>query len=341
MQRESAHLILPETSVDRKAPNVAPVLDHGSPIPVLATTIRRTCYVPLMSVITSVSTALAGHQKEGAAELDFVVIDVETSCSRVSSICQIGIVGFRDGREMFAYETLVDPRDEFSSFNTRIHGISCDHVVGQPTFGDIHTTVHAHLSNRITVAHSFFDKGSLAAACRVHDRTPIETTWLDSVRVAKRAWPDLPSHRLNALTRFLGVRHKHHDALSDARAAGMVIVRAIDHTGIELAGWLTPTNAKSAPAPKPAAAGSLKGERIAILGAARDGALAYCLARSGGRILATVGVTTTILVVSNDQPFGRYAHASPMYRRAEELRRAGSTIEIISEDEIRSRIDQD
>jgi DNA polymerase-3 subunit epsilon len=278
---------------------------------------------PLMSVITGVSTDLSSHQKEGGADLDFVVVDVETACSRVSSICQIGIVGFRDGREVFAYETLVDPRDEFSSFNTRIHGISCDHVVGQPTFGDIHTTVHAHLSNRITVAHSFFDKGSLAAACRVHDRTPIETTWLDSV------------------TRFLGVRHKHHDALSDARAAGMVILRAIDHTGIELAGWLTPANAKSGPAPKPAAAGPLRGERIAILGGARDGPLAYCLARSGGRILAAVGVTTTILVVSNDQPFGRYAHASPMYRRAEELRRAGSTIEIISENELRSRIDQD
>ena len=28
---------------------------------------------------------------------DFVVVDVETACSRVSSICQIGIVGYRDG----------------------------------------------------------------------------------------------------------------------------------------------------------------------------------------------------------------------------------------------------
>ena len=43
---------------------------------------------------------------------DFVVIDVETACSRVSSICQIGIVGFRDGRIQFEYETLVDPRDQ-------------------------------------------------------------------------------------------------------------------------------------------------------------------------------------------------------------------------------------
>jgi DNA polymerase-3 subunit epsilon len=269
---------------------------------------------------------------------DFVVVDVETACHRVSSICQIGIVGFRGGVELFAYETLVDPCDDFSPFNTRIHGISCDHVVGQPTFAHIHATVDAHLTNRITVAHSNFDKGALAAACRVHERGLIETTWLDSVRVAKRAWPELPSHRLNVLTKFLGVRHKHHDALSDARAAGMVIVRAIDHTGIDLAGWLTPAAPRGAAAPKPAADGPLKGERIAILGARRDGPLAHGLAEAGGRILSSVGQTTTMLVVSRDQPFGRFYHAAPAYRRAEELRRAGSPLIILTEEEVALRL---
>lgn len=291
-----------------------------------------------MSVMVSVGAGIGDVPNEGTAEPDFVVVDVETACARVSSICQIGIVGFRGGRETFAFETLVDPCDEFSSFNTRIHGISCDHVVGKPSFGQLHETVAAHLSGRINVAHSYFDKGALAAACRVHDRTPIETRWLDSVRVAKRAWPDLPSHRLDALTRFLGVRHKHHDALSDARAAGMVIVRAIDHTGIDLAGWLASAKAGRGPSPKPAAAGPLKGERIAILGAPRDGPLARWLAQSGGRVVTSVGTTTTLLVVSRDQPFGRYAHASPAYRRADELRRAGSAIAIVEEDHLRARI---
>jgi DNA polymerase-3 subunit epsilon len=269
---------------------------------------------------------------------DFVVVDVETACSRVSSICQIGIVGFRDGAELFAYETIIDPCDAFSSFNTRIHGISCDHVVGKPTFGDLHPTIDAYLSGRITAAHSFFDKGALAAACRQHHCSAIETTWLDSVRVAKRAWPELPSHRLNVLTRFLGVRHKHHDALSDARAAGMVIVRAIDHTGIDLAGWLTPARNRGGPAPKAAIDGPLSGERIAILGAPRDGLLARWLAQAGGRVLASVGTTSTLLVISKDQPFGRFVHASAAYRRAEELRRAGTPIEIIVEDDLRDRV---
>ena len=227
---------------------------------------------------------------------DFVVVDVETACSRVSSICQIGLVGFKDGVEMFEYETLVDPLDRFSSFNTRIHGVTGDHVLGAPTFGDIHAAINGHLAGRITVAHSFFDKGALGAACAIHERRVIETTWLDSVRVAKRAWPELSSHRLNVLTQFLGVRHKHHDALSDARAAGMVIVRAIEHTGIGLAGWLSPASGRRGPAPKAAETGPLKGERVAILGAARDGGRG---APARGTISGGIGSSRTRLGRTN------------------------------------------
>jgi len=309
----------------------------------------RTCVRPRMTdcgehgmfrsvdVATSLSI-VPGNDADLGGTLDFVVIDVETACSRVSSICQIGVVGFRDGREAFAYETLVDPCDEFSPFNTRIHGITSDHILGKPTFAHVHGTINAHLSGRVTVAHSFFDKGALAAACRVHEQQAVETTWLDSVRVAKRAWPDLPSHRLNVLTRFLGIRHKHHDALSDARAAGMVVVRAIDHTGIDLAGWLRPVNPRSGPAPKPAADGPLKGHRVAILGATRDGTLAAWLAASGARVVASVGTTSTMLVISEDQPFGRFVHVSAPYRRAEEIQRTGVAIEIVREDLLRERV---
>jgi DNA polymerase-3 subunit epsilon len=291
-----------------------------------------------MNEATMVSSRARADEASHSAVPDFVVIDVEAACSRVSSICQIGIVGFRDGREIFEFETLVDPCDDFSPFNTRIHGITADHVLGQPTFAHVHAEIDAMLTGRITVAHSFFDKGALASACRVHDRTMIEPIWLDSVRVAKRAWPELPSHRLNTLTRFLGVRHKHHDALSDARAAGMVIVRAIEHTGIDLKGWLTPANPGRGPAPKPAPFGPLKGERIAILGARRDGLLALFLAGAGARIVASVGTITTMLVISNEQPFGRFVSASPAYRRAEDLRRKGQPIEIVPEDELRMRL---
>ena len=246
---------------------------------------------------------------------DFVVIDVETACARVSSICQVGIVGFRDGQETFAWETLLDPCDEFHAGNIRIHGIAPHHVVGQPTFAHVHQAIDRHLSGRLTVAHSLFDKGALAAACRVHDRPLIETRWLDSVRVARRAWPDLDNHRLGGLARFLGVPHRHHDALSDARAAGWVIVRAMEHTGLSLADWMAPPR-QPGPAPKPSAEGRFSGERIAILGEPRDGALAHALAARGGMIHSGVGLTTTMLVVAAVEPFSRSTLASTAYRRA-------------------------
>jgi len=156
---------------------------------------------------------------------DFVVIDVETACHRASSICQIGIVGFAGGREVFAYETLVDPQDAFSPFNIRLHGIGPQHVAGQPHFSRLYGTLLQHLGGRITVAHSNFDHGALSAACRTAGLPMIRSRWLDSVKVARHAWPDLPTHRLNALAGHLGLEHKHHDALSDAR---WVVVRAME-----------------------------------------------------------------------------------------------------------------
>jgi DNA polymerase III subunit epsilon len=268
---------------------------------------------------------------------DFVVVDVETACARVSSICQIGIVGFRQGREVFAYETLVDPRDEFSAFNVGIHGITAAQVVGQPAFGDIHGVIAGHLGGRVTVAHSWFDKGALAAACRVAERPAIETTWLDSVTVAKRAWPELESHRLNVLARFLGIAHRHHDALSDARAAGIVILKAIEHTGIDLAGWMAKPPRARPKAPLPAEHGPLLGQRVAILGEPVDGALAQAVAAAGGRVVGSVGTTTTMLVIARRQPYGRWVNTSQPYRKAEALRDSGRAIAIMTEDELRKR----
>jgi DNA polymerase-3 subunit epsilon len=282
--------------------------------------------------------AIAGVAPTLDATPDFVVIDVETACSRVSSICQVGIVGFRNGQEIFEFETLVDPRDVFHDFNTRIHGIAAHHVVGAPCFAEIHGAIDTRLAGRTTVAHSYFDKGALAAACREHGRSMIETTWLDSVRVAKRAWPDLVNHKLGGLARYLGIPHKHHDALSDARAAGWVIVKAIDHTGMSLADWLAPPR-KAAPAPRAAAEGPLYGERVVIVGEPRDGRLAHALAALGARIMTSVGTTTSLVIITDDAPARRQGHADPQVIKAKEQLQSRGAIRIVLEQDLTASLE--
>jgi DNA polymerase-3 subunit epsilon len=276
-------------------------------------------------------------------EMDFVVIDVETACGRSSSICQIGIVGFADGREVLAWETLVDPQDVFADFNTRLHGIGPRHVRGQPRFPQLHGALTTHLGGRVTVAHSGFDQGALRAACAVAGLPMIRTRWLDSVKVARHAWPELPSHRLNLLAEHLGLEHRHHDALSDARVAGWVLVKAMDHTGIDLDGWMAGPW-RAAPrrprgqAPHPAAAGPLAGQRVTILGQARDGPLAQAIAAAGGRVTGSVGAKTSLLVVAAARPFGWELERSRTYRRAESAIAMGQGLRIVSADDVMAMI---
>ena len=270
---------------------------------------------------------------------DFVVIDVETACHRASSICQIGIVGFAGGREVFAYETLVDPQDAFSPFNVRLHGIGPRHVAGQPSFPRLYGTLLEHLGGRITVAHSNFDHGALSAACRIAGLPMIRSRWLDSVKVARHAWPDLPTHRLNALAGHLGLEHKHHDALSDARVAGWVVVRAMEKTGLDIAGYLAaPWRGATPRRPAPATKGPLAGERIAIIASPHNTELPAEIAAAGGRVMANVGRTTTMLVVAGSRPFSSGVRSTASFLKAEALAADGGTISILTAEELRDRI---
>ncbi|PCG14303.1 MAG: hypothetical protein DI530_05040 [Sphingomonas sp.] len=114
----------------------------------------------------------------------------------------------------------------------------------------------------------------------------------------------------------------------------MVIVRAMEHTVMDLAGWLAPSKPSRVKAPPPAPDRPLKGERIVILGAPRNGPLACRLAGAGAGIMAAVGASTTRLVIRDEQPFGRFVTAHDQYRRAIALRGEGATIAICTEVEI-------
>ena len=56
--------------------------------------------------------------------MDFIAIDVETANPDLASICQIGLVTFRDGLVADSWQSLVNPEDYFDGLNVSIHGIN-------------------------------------------------------------------------------------------------------------------------------------------------------------------------------------------------------------------------
>lgn len=170
---------------------------------------------------------------------EFYVVDVETANGDYSSICQIGVAKFSGGEPVQTWDWLVDPQCYFDAMNIAIHGITEEAVQHSPTFAQLYPQLQAIMQNQIVAHHMPFDRGAINRACDLHGLHRINARWLDSAAVVRRAWEEFArsGYGLANITRHLGIGFRHHDALEDAIAAGKVLVRAVEVSGIEIQDW--------------------------------------------------------------------------------------------------------
>lgn len=87
--------------------------------------------------------------------------------------------------------------------------------------------------------------------------------------------------------------------------------------------------------PSPAKTGPLVGHRLVIIGERKYGPLAQELAAKGANIMATLGKSTTMLVVADNRPFSPGTINSALYRQAKQQIESGKPLKILALDEIR------
>ena len=284
--------------------------------------------------------------------MDFVAIDVETANADMASICSIGAVRFESGKVADEWYSLIDPRDYFDGINVSIHGIEEEMVRGAPTYAETAETLHAMLKDAVTVTHTHFDRVATHQASGKWEIAVPVCTWLDSARVARRAWEECASsgYGLANVCRLIGYEFTHHNALEDAKVAGHVMLAAMERTGLDLDGWLTrvtqpidPSSGGSSAAVRRDgnADGSLYGEIIVFTGAlAVPRREAADLAASVGCEVGS-GVTkkTTLLVVGDTDVQRLAGHEkSSKHRKAEELVANGAPIRILRETDFRDLV---
>lgn len=275
--------------------------------------------------------------------MNFVALDVETANPDLASICQIGLAEFQNSQLTRGWGLLVNPEDYFDGMNVSIHGIDEHDVRNEPVWPQIHEQVRESIQGKIVVSHTAFDRTSLQRVCEKYQLAPIECTWLDSAKVVRRTWSEYArsGYGLSNVAYELGISFTHHNAQEDARAAGEILLRAIQHSGVSLSEWLTKSrhpigaaDGSSSIKRDGKADGPLFGEVVVFTGALsitrREAA--DLAAQAGCEVVPSVKKTTTLLVVG-DQDIQKLAghEKSSKHRKAEALMAKGHSIRILCE----------
>lgn len=156
-----------------------------------------------------------------------LALDFETANPVCGSICAVGVVEIAGGRIVRRFEQLIRPHAScrwFSRFNIAVHGITPAMVREAPEWDEVWALLAGRFEGATVVAHNAaFDILVLAAALRLYDLRFPELEFLCTCKSARRAWPELPNHRLDTVAGRAGFHFMHHRAGDDAAAAAAVL----------------------------------------------------------------------------------------------------------------------
>jgi DNA polymerase III epsilon subunit family exonuclease len=168
-------------------------------------------------------------QKPCTLHRRYAVIDVETTGfnPQVDRVVEMACAIVDGGRIVSTWSSLVNPRCPIPARVSRVHGIEDRHVIDAPPFELAVRDLLAHCANAIPVAHNAsFDRKFLEPL----QRRP----WLCTVALARRAFPEAPTHGNQKLRAYLGIdaqldrRIVAHRALDDAIVTAHILMRCLE-----------------------------------------------------------------------------------------------------------------
>jgi len=163
----------------------------------------------------------------------WVAIDFETATREPTSACAVGVAIVRGGRVAKRASWLVQPPfNEYEFWNTRVHGISAEDTEYAPDFREIWFELQPMLAEGPLLAHNAaFDMRVLRALVGSLELPTPPVRYACTVSMARKAFPELPSHKLNVVCDHCGIKLMHHDAASDAAACATVALECASAIG--------------------------------------------------------------------------------------------------------------
>jgi len=162
-------------------------------------------------------------------ELDFVVVDVEATGAKTppNRLIELGAYRIRGGRVVDKFVTLINPEIPIPRFVATLTGISNEMVRDAPVFADVVPKWLDFVSEAVLVAHNApFDTSFLNhEISRVYPGHRMVNPHLCTVRLSRRAMPDLSNHRLETIASHFSIPiASRHRAGSDALATAEIFI---------------------------------------------------------------------------------------------------------------------
>ena len=165
----------------------------------------------------------------------YVAMDFETGNASPLSACALGVSVFEDDKLVREQVSLIHPPACVGKFhwgNVRVNHIKEKMVADAPAFDEVWRSIAADAEGSVLVCHNAMFDTAVLCACLAHYGLKMpECRYLCTVKVSQRVWPELENHKLDTVSAALGIDLNHHEAGSDARAAGLILQAALRDTG--------------------------------------------------------------------------------------------------------------
>ena len=152
---------------------------------------------------------------------EYVVVDLETTGLRPKEdrILEIGALKVRGGEVAGTYQTFVDPQRKVPLFITELTGICQEMVAGQPCQEEAVGGFLEFCGDLPLIGHNIMFDYSFLKHQAVNQGKEFEKQAVDTLHIARRAFPGLPSKSLEAMCAYYKIdRSQAHRAFDDAQA---------------------------------------------------------------------------------------------------------------------------
>jgi DNA polymerase III epsilon subunit len=170
------------------------------------------------------------------SDVSFVILDTETTGLNPAfgdKIIEIALLKVRNREIIDRFESFINPGRPISPGASAINGITDEMVKFSPYFTQIVDQILAFIQDSVLVIHNAkFDLGFIASQLHLAKLSFPSNPVLDTIRLAKQAYPNLVSYSLGNLAGALDIVPEHlHRAMDDVEITARVFNKILTELG--------------------------------------------------------------------------------------------------------------